>query len=51
MERSDGWSNSKVDGSSVRRRSLSRVESSVAPMESSPLDMSGMSGAMAVSAS
>ena len=48
MERSDGWSNSSVDGSSVSRRSLSRVESSVAPTESSPADMSGASGEMAV---
>ena len=48
MERSDGWSNSSVDGSSVSRRSLSRVESSVAPTESSPADMSGALGEMAV---
>jgi len=48
MERSYGWSNSSVDGNSVSRRSLSRVESSVAPTESSPADMSGTSGEMAV---
>jgi len=30
MERSDGWSNSRVYGKSVRRRSASRVENSVA---------------------
>ena len=48
IARSDGWSNSSVDGSSVQRRSLSRVESSVAPTESSPVDMSGASGEMVV---
>ncbi|EGB03466.1 hypothetical protein AURANDRAFT_67989 [Aureococcus anophagefferens] len=48
MDRSDGWSNSSVDGSSVSRRSLRRVESSVAPMESSPADMRGASSETAV---
>jgi hypothetical protein len=48
MDRSDGWSNSSVDGSSVSRRSLSHVESSVAPMESSPADMRGASSETAV---
>ena len=47
MDRSDGWSNSSVDGSCVSRRSLRRVESSVAPTESSPADMRGASSEMA----
>lgn len=48
MDRSEGWSNSNVDGSSVPSPSLSRVENSLAPIESKPADMSGASGGMAV---
>ena len=48
MDCSDGWSNSSIDGSSVSRRLLSRAESSVAPMESSPANMRGTSNEMAV---
>ena len=48
MERSDGWSNSSVDGSSEPMRSLSRYESSVPPTESSPADISGTSIEIAV---
>ena len=48
MDRSDGWSNSSVDGSPESRRLLSRVESSVAPMESSPPDMRGASSETSV---
>lgn len=48
MERNDGLSNSSVDGSRVRSRSLSCVESSVAPTESRPADMSGTSDKTAV---
>lgn len=39
MDRSDGWSKRRVDGSSALRLSLNHVVSSVAPMESSPTDM------------
>ena len=48
MDRSDGWSKSRVDGSSVSRRSLNYVDSSVAPMESSPTDKSDTSMETAV---
>lgn len=48
MDRSDGWSKSRVDGSSVSRRSLNYVDSSVAPMESSPTDKSDTSIGTAV---
>ena len=48
MDHSDGWSNKRVWGSAVSRRSLSRVESAVAAMESSPVDMRGTSAEMIV---
>ena len=43
MDRSDGLSKRRVDGSSALRLSLNHVVSSVAPIESSPTDMSDMS--------
>ena len=43
MDRSDGWSKRRVDGSSVLRLSLNHVDNSVAPIESSPTDMSDTS--------
>ncbi|EGB03832.1 hypothetical protein AURANDRAFT_67694 [Aureococcus anophagefferens] len=51
MERSNGWSNNSVDGSSVRRRSLNRVKYYVDSMESSPADMCGALGKTLVSLS
>ena len=48
MDRSDGWSKSRVYGSSVTRREAIRVVSSVAPIESSPADIRGASAEMAL---
>ena len=48
MERSDGWSKRSVCGSSVSRRELIRVDSSVAPIESRPAAIRAASAAMAV---
>ena len=48
MDRSDGWSKSRVYGSSVTRREAIRVVSSVAPIESSPADIRGASAEIAL---
>ena len=48
MDRSDGWSKSRVYGSSVSRREAIRVVSSVTPIESSPADIRGASAEMAL---
>lgn len=50
IDRSDGWSKSSVWDSSVLSRSPIDVESSVAPIESRPADISGASAAIAVPA-
>ena len=48
MDRSDGWSKRRVEGSSVLSWSLNHVDSSVAPMESSPAAMRDTSTETAV---
>ena len=48
IDRSDGWSKRRVEGSSVLSWSLNHVDSSVAPMESSPPAMSDTSAETAV---
>ena len=48
MDRSDGWSKSRVYGSSVSRREAIRVVSSVTPIESSPADIRGASAEIAL---
>ena len=48
MDRSDGWSNKRVWESAVLKRSPRRVESAVAAMESSPVDMRGTSAKIVV---
>ena len=48
MERSDGWSKRRVYGSSAFTCELTRVDSSVAPIESRPADIRGASAEMAL---
>eukprot|EP00982_Pelagococcus_subviridis_P000853 6996-Pelagococcus_subviridis.AAC.1 len=48
MERRDGWSKRRVDGSSAFTWELTRVDSSVAPIESRPADIKGASAEIAV---
>ena len=48
IDRSDGWSKRRVEGSSVLSWSLNRADSSVAPIESSPAAISDTSAETAV---